>query len=591
MQRKEEDTKDTENRQYSLLDHWLSSKDAANYLKEKVQVADSSDELRKIFEEDLVGKLETRTTSKTMKAMDIEEREIEEKDMDADESPVLDEVVYETPTPPGQELSLWINKPFAMTINTDDDIMLPTLPLLSPNDSNATNPKSPHHIPSPEKDSYPFIKYTEKSKLKADRGTPPRSPTASTWRTPKHCCLSPIKPFYFGPNGAPQSPNTQQREDVSIAKAFAAKEGDHLNLSDFREAAASITGFSSYVTAPLYECCKGPDGKVTEESFTAFWKKHMQNIDDPAKRLFRILILRRERLKPDKHRNYLVEDDFQMIVQDVLHRHPGLRFLKDSTNFHEKYVETVIGRIFFHINRRGNNNMSLKELQKSNLMEVLALLDRETDINEIFDYFSYEHFYVIYCKFWELDTDHDFIIDKEQLKMYGDFALTERVVDRILSGIPRKLHSKTPNTMSYRDFIPFVIAEEDKNQRSSIEYWFRVLDTDGDGILSTYELEWFFEEQKSRIQEVSNEPINFADFMCQLNDMIAPERNGHFRVKDLIKSKMAFLFFNITFNLPKFAQYEQRDPYLITEARRTPQMSDWDRFAVSEYIRYAEDGE
>jgi len=591
MQRKEEDTKDTENRQYSLLDHWLSSKDAANYLKEKVQVADSSDELRKIFEEQLVGNLETVTPTKTMKDMDIEERETEEKDMDADDSPVIDEAAYETPTPPGQELSLWINKPFAMTINTDDDIMLPTLPLISPNDPNATNPKSPHHIPSPEKESYPFIKYSEKTRLRADRGTPPRSPTASTWRTPKHSCLSPIKPFYFGPNGAPQSPNTQQREDVSIAKAFASTGGGHLNLSDFRDAAASITGFSSYITAPLYECCKGPDGKVTEESFTAFWKEHMQNIDDPAKRLFRILILRRERLTPDKHRNYLVEDDFQMIVQDVLHRHPGLRFLKDSTNFHEKYVETVIGRIFFHINRRGNNNMSLKELQKSNLMEVLALLDRETDINEIFDYFSYEHFYVIYCKFWELDTDHDFIIDKEQLKMYGDFALTERVVDRILSGIPRKLHSKTPNTMSYRDFIPFVIAEEDKNQRSSIEYWFRVLDTDGDGILSTYELEWFFEEQKSRIQEVSNEPINFADFMCQLNDMIAPERNGHFRVKDLIKSKMAFLFFNITFNLPKFAQYEQRDPYLITEARRTPQMSDWDRFAVSEYIRYAEDGE
>jgi len=587
MQPKEEDTKDTEHRQYSLLDRWLSSKDAGIYLKDKVHVADSSEELRKIFEDELVGNLQPGTSTKSMKEMDIEEKETDEKDMDAEDGNINGEAGFETPTPP----NLWINKPFAMTINTDDDIMLPTRPLISPNDPNETNPISPHHIPSPaDKESYPFLKYSEKSKLKAERGTPPRSPTASTWRTPKHSCLSPIKPFYFGPNGCPQSPNTQQREEVSIAKAFASKEGP-LDLSDFREAAASITGFSSYVTAPLYECCKGPDGKVTEKSFTVFWKKHMQNLDDAATRLFRILTIRRARETKEKNITHLVEDDFQIIVQDVLHRHPGLRFLKDSTNFHEKYVETVIGRIFFHINRRGNNNMSLKELQKSNLMEVLALLDRETDINEIFDYFSYEHFYVIYCKFWELDTDHDFIIDKEQLKMYGDFALTERVVDRILSGIPRKLYSKTPNTMSYRDFIPFVIAEEDKNQRSSIEYWFRVLDTDGDGILSTYELEWFFEEQKSRIQEVSNEPINFADFMCQLNDMIAPEKNGQFRVKDLIKSKMAFLFFNITFNLPKFALYEQRDPYLITEARRTPQMSDWDRFAVSEYIRYAEDGE
>jgi len=28
------------------------------------------------------------------------------------------------------------------------------------------------------------------------------------------------------------------------------------------------------------------------------------------------------------------------------------------------------------------------------------------------DYFSYKHFYVLYCRFWELDTDHDGIISK-----------------------------------------------------------------------------------------------------------------------------------------------------------------------------------
>ena len=50
-------------------------------------------------------------------------------------------------------------------------------------------------------------------------------------------------------------------------------------------------------------------------------------------------------------------------------------------------------------------------------------------------YFSYEHFYVIYCKFWELDTDHDFFIDKENLIKYGNHALTYRIVDRIFSEV------------------------------------------------------------------------------------------------------------------------------------------------------------
>ena len=53
-------------------------------------------------------------------------------------------------------------------------------------------------------------------------------------------------------------------------------------------------------------------------------------------------------------------------------------------------------------------------------------------------YFSYEHFYVIYCKFWELDTDHDFLIDKENLMKYGNHALTYRIVDRIFSQVSSK---------------------------------------------------------------------------------------------------------------------------------------------------------
>lgn len=44
---------------------------------------------------------------------------------------------------------------------------------------------------------------------------------------------------------------------------------------------------------------------------------------------------------------------------------------------------------------------------------------------QISDFFSYEHFYVIYCKFWELDTDHDLLIDEKDLSKHdnhGEFV-------------------------------------------------------------------------------------------------------------------------------------------------------------------------
>ena len=59
------------------------------------------------------------------------------------------------------------------------------------------------------------------------------------------------------------------------------------------------------------------------------------------------------------------------------------------------------------------------------------MLDKDDDINKIRDYFSYEHFYVLYCKFWELDTDHDFYINKDEFSKYSGHTLSKKTIDRI----------------------------------------------------------------------------------------------------------------------------------------------------------------
>ena len=46
--------------------------------------------------------------------------------------------------------------------------------------------------------------------------------------------------------------------------------------------------------------------------------------------------------------------------------------------------------------------------------------DFPTVVFQIVDYFSYEHFYVIYCKFWELDADHDLLIDEKDLMRHNN---------------------------------------------------------------------------------------------------------------------------------------------------------------------------
>ena len=72
------------------------------------------------------------------------------------------------------------------------------------------------------------------------------------------------------------------------------------------------------------------------------------------------------------------------------------------------------------MNNSWSGRISLQELKHSNLLSVITLLEKEEDINQVTQYFSYEHFYVIYCKFWELDRDHDLFIDKHDLARHSD---------------------------------------------------------------------------------------------------------------------------------------------------------------------------
>ena len=156
-------------------------------------------------------------------------------------------------------------------------------------------------------------------------------------------------------------------------------------------------------------------------------------------------------------------------------------------------------RIFYSANPTWNGKMSLRELRRSDLMQAMQHVDEEEDINKVLRYFSYEHFYVVYCKFWELDGDHDFLIDKEDLLRYGNHALTYRVVDRIFAEMPRRFVSGVKGKMGYEDFVWFILSEEDKANGLALEYWFRCIDLDGNGELVPSEMEFFYEEQLQRM--------------------------------------------------------------------------------------------
>ena len=222
-------------------------------------------------------------------------------------------------------------------------------------------------------------------------------------------------------------------------------------------------------------------------------------------------------------------------------------------------------RIFYGLDTNDDGHITWRDFKKSDLYDVLNTVATEEDINKIRAYFSYEHFYVLYCRFWELDTDHDFLIDKEDFSRYEGHALSRKAVDRIFDQVPRKFKSGQEGKMSYEDFVWFMLSEEDKTTLRALHYWYKVIDLDENGVITPHEMDYFYEEQVHRLEYLNHEPILFVDLLCQMNDMIKPSpTEGHFRLDQLRQYiTQVGIFFNCLVNLNKFIAYETRDLFAI----------------------------
>lgn len=142
-------------------------------------------------------------------------------------------------------------------------------------------------------------------------------------------------------------------------------------------------------------------------------------------------------------------NDLQRITLILLRLHPGLAFLTETPQFQQLYAQTAALRVLFEndSNLKGCLNAAdLKKIQCATgttfsadlaasqryggILESLWQSQYEQDINRNLKCFSYEHFYVFYVTFWELDKDHDKLMTIFDLEHYADNCLCKLAVKR-----------------------------------------------------------------------------------------------------------------------------------------------------------------
>jgi serine/threonine-protein phosphatase 2A regulatory subunit B'' len=283
--------------------------------------------------------------------------------------------------------------------------------------------------------------------------------------------------------------------------------GFPVTLEKFMPITTQLCGMPSIFNAPLFRrvaslSTASTDEHVTHDDFVKFWRDDMEPFDH-LDRFFRLV--------KSVNADAIVREDLDPFVEELLHTHPGLAFLKDHREFQDKYALTVTVRIFYRTNMSRSGKISARELRscEPSLLEAFHQVDQDDDINNENSFFSYEHFYVLYCRFWELDFDHDALLSREDLLKYGGHRLSRAIVDRIFDVAVRPFcdgcGQSSRDEMRYADFVYFMLSEEDKGNEASIQFWFPCVDIDGDGAVSAHDMRFFYDMQSHRMECLGHE--------------------------------------------------------------------------------------
>ena len=285
---------------------------------------------------------------------------------------------------------------------------------------------------------------------------------------------------------------------------------------------------------------------------------------------------------PISDRDFVFPQDFSPFVQSIVETHESLKFLKEEITFQEKFIDFIVTRCFYILDPDLRGSANLIQFRKVDVAGLFYKAEQMSDVNEAHHIFNYQHFYVAFCKFWDLDVDSDGLISKDELMKFNDSGISQIIIERFFHSSFYPRSSTKKSLIDFTSFVYFLISSEDKTNKTSINFWYKICDTDDDGILSIYEIEKLYENQYSQMQIQGHETIPFDDILKQLIDMIKPLNNSYFTIEDLEKSKMADVFFNTLFDLPKFMNREYQSPSNIND-ESTKGLTPWEIYVLIEY--------
>lgn len=253
----------------------------------------------------------------------------------------------------------------------------------------------------------------------------------------------------------------------------------------------------------------------------------------------------------------LREQDLENYIFNLIPDLPPLRTLQE--NFYPFYVFTAVRKFIFFLDPKRTGRVSIKNLVSSRILSELLELRRQGWVEEENrrNWFSGSNALRVYSQYLELDADHNGMLNRAELARYNMGTLTSAFVDRVF----QECHTYS-GEMDYKTFLDFVLAMENRNTSQSIRYFFRLLDVEKTGRLTTFTINYFFREVVKRMAQAGQDAVDPADVRDEIFDMVHPANPEYITLRDLLKCRVGHTVFSMLTDVNGFWAYDNRESLL-----------------------------
>eukprot|EP00730_Choanoeca_flexa_P014945 TRINITY_DN6725_c0_g1_i3.p1 TRINITY_DN6725_c0_g1~~TRINITY_DN6725_c0_g1_i3.p1 ORF type:complete len:432 (+),score=90.14 TRINITY_DN6725_c0_g1_i3:80-1375(+) len=252
----------------------------------------------------------------------------------------------------------------------------------------------------------------------------------------------------------------------------------------------------------------------------------------------------------------LNEDQFEAWLNDRL---PTLPHLKDmTTSFYPTYLVYAAAKFFFLLDKSRTRQIKLVDLLSSPVFAEFMELQQDELPHEqaTTNWFSIPYVTDVHTQYVELDRDKDGLLSYSELCDMDGGSISPAFVKRLLQEY-RTFGGKA----DYRLFLELVLARTLPNTEQSIRFYFRVLDVDGKGYLTTTSLLYFWRQMEAhpQMQDDALEPNFFENVKNEIFDMVRPKDQYRITLDDLLASKQGGVVSQILTDVQGFSRYENRE--------------------------------